>query len=507
MESFQSILVGLSVALTPINLFFCFMGVFIGTLIGVLPGIGPAGSVALLLPFTFNLPAVTAIIMLAGIFYGSMYGGSTTSILVNIPGEAASVVTCLDGYQMARQGKAGRALGIAAFGSFIAGTFGVFLLMVMAPPVARFALNFGPAEFFALIFFALTLLAYLASGSMIKAFAMAAVGMIIGTVGIDSVSGVIRFTFGIKELYDGLGIVPVVMGLYGVGEVLVNLEQTFKRQIFQTHIGGLLPDREDWKASAKPIARGSVLGFFLGVLPGPGNIIASFVSYTVEKRISRNPGKFGQGAIEGVAGPESANNAATAGAFIPLLTFGIPTSATMALLLGALRIHGVIPGPLLLENHPDVFWGTIMSMYLGNIMLLILNLPLIGIWVRLLRVPYGTLFPLILLFCLIGAYANNNSLLEINLMVFFGLIGYLLKKTGFEPAPLIFAYILCPMWEESFRQSLIVSSGDLAIFFKRPISATLMFLALFFILSSIFSSVRRRKLLEKIGEGGEGAVR
>jgi len=497
MESLQSILLGFSVVLTPVNLFFCFFGVFIGTLIGVLPGIGPAGSVALLLPFTFTLPAVTAIIMLAGIFYGSMYGGSTTSILVNIPGEAASVVTCLDGYQMARQGRAGRALGIAAIGSFIAGTLGVFLLMVMAPPVAKLALNFGPTEFFALIFFALTLLAYLAAGSVLKAFAMAAVGMIIGTVGIDSVSGVIRFTFGIKEFYDGLGIVPVVMGLFGVGEVLINIEETFKREIFKTQIGGLLPDKQDWKDSAKPIARGSLLGFFLGVLPGPGNITSSFLSYIIEKRFSRRPEKFGKGAIEGVAGPESANNAATAGAFIPLLTFGIPTSATMALLLGALRIHGVIPGPLLIENNPDVFWGAIMSMYLGNIMLLILNLPLVGLWVKLLKVPYAILFPLILLFCLIGVYANNNSLLEINLMLFFGLIGYLLRKTGFEPAPLIFAYILCPIWEESFRQSLLVSSGDLMIFFKRPISAILLVLAALFIFSSILSSAKGKKLLDR----------
>ncbi len=493
MDFLKSIELGFSVTFAPMNLFFCFVGVFVGTLIGVLPGIGPAGSVALLIPFTFHLPAVTAIIMLAGIFYGSMYGGSTTSILVNIPGEAASVVTCLDGYQMARQGKAGRALGIAAFGSFIAGTFGVLMLQVMAPPVAKFALNFGPAEFFSLIFFALTLLAYLASGSMIKAFIMAALGMIIGMVGIDSVSGVIRFTFGIKEFYDGLGLVPVVMGLFGVGEVLINLESGFQRDFFQAQIGGLLPNKEDWKASAKPIARGSLLGFFLGVLPGPGNIISSFVSYSIEKKVSRHPEKFGKGAIEGVAGPESANNAATAGAFIPLLTFGIPTSATMALLLGALRIHGLIPGPLLLENHPELFWGTIISMYVGNIMLLVLNLPLIGIWVKLLRVPYGTLVPLILLFCLIGAYASNNSLLEINLMIFFGLVGYLLRKTGFEPAPLIFAYILCPLWEESFRQSLLVSSGDLTIFLKRPISAILLSASLIFILSSIFSSMKRKK--------------
>lgn len=498
----ETIFTGISVVFTPMNIFFCFIGCFVGTLIGVLPGIGPAGSVALLLPYTFNLPPVTGIIMLAGIFYGSQYGGSTTSILVNIPGEAASVVTCLDGYQMARQGRAGRALGIAALGSFIGGTFGVILLQLMAPPIAGFALNFGPSEFVALILFSLTLLAYLASGSMIKAYAMAAVGTIIGTVGIDSISGTIRFTFGIQELYDGLGLVPIVMGIFGVGEILVNIEGVFKRDIFETQIGRLLPDKQDLKDSAKPIARGAVLGFFIGALPGPGNIIATFVSYMVEKRCSKHPENFGKGAIEGVAGPETANNAATAGAFIPLLTFGIPTAATMALLLGALRIHGVIPGPLLITEHPDVFWGVIFSMYLGNIMLLVLNLPLIGMWVKILKVPYGFLFPLILLFCLIGVYSSSMSLLEINVMIFFGVLGYIMRKTGFEAAPLIFAYIMCPILEEAFRQSLIVSSGDLTIFFKRPITVILISMAFFFILASIFASAKRKKLLEKIEDAG-----
>ncbi|MFH2075900.1 MAG: tripartite tricarboxylate transporter permease, partial [Pseudomonadota bacterium] len=398
----ENIITGISTIFTPMNIFFCFIGVFVGTLIGVLPGIGPAGSVALLLPYTFDLPAVTGIIMLAGIFYGSQYGGSTTSILVNIPGEAASVVTCLDGYQMARQGRAGKALGIAAIGSFVGGTFGVILLQLMAPPIAVFALNFGPSEFVAIILFSLTLLAYLASGSMIKAYAMAAVGMIIGTVGIDSVSGAMRFTFGIPELYEGIGLVPLVMGIFGVGEILVNIEKVFKRDIFEAQIGRLLPDKQELKDSAKPIARGSVLGFLIGIIPGPGNIISSFVSYTLEKRFSKHPENFGKGAIEGVAGPETANNSATAGAFVPLLTLGIPTSATMALLLGALRVHGVIPGPLLITEHPDIFWGVILSMYLGNIMLLVLNLPLIGMWVKILKVPYGFLFPLILLFCLVG---------------------------------------------------------------------------------------------------------
>lgn len=500
MDVFQNISSGLSVILTPSNLFFCFLGCFVGTLIGVLPGIGSTGTVALLLPFTFNLPAVTAIIMLAGIFYGAMYGGSTTSILVNIPGEAASVVTCIDGYQMAKQGKAGRALGIAAIGSFIAGTFGVILLMVLAPPLARFALKFGPSEIFTLIFFALTLVAYLSPSSMIKSFVMVATGMIISTVGLDPGTGIQRFTLGMEELYDGIGLVPIVMGLFGVGEILINLEESFKRSFFKTQIGGLLPDKKDLKASAMPIVRGSLLGFFMGILPGCGSILCSFVSYALEKRLSKHPEKFGKGAIEGVAGPESANNAACAGAFIPLFTFGIPTTSTMALLLGAFLLHGVTPGPLLIQNNPDVFWGVILSMYVGNIVLLILNLPLISIWVKLLRVPYSILFPLILFVCLIGVYADQGSLFDMNVMIIFGLIGYLMRKTGFDAAPLIFAYILCPLLEESFRRSLLISGGDLFIFFKRPISAIFLSITFLFILSSIFSSKKRTRLAEKLGE-------
>jgi putative tricarboxylic transport membrane protein len=500
MDVFHSIGLGLSIILTPSNLFFCFVGCFVGTLVGVLPGIGSTGAVALLLSFTFKMPAVTSIIMLAGIFYGAMYGGSTTSILVNIPGEAASVVTCIDGYQMARQGRAGRALGIAAIGSWVAGTGGVVLLMILAPPLARFALRFGPPEFFALIFFALTLVAYLSPTSMIKSFLMVATGMLISTVGIDTDSGLQRFTFGVKELYDGVGLIPIIMGLFGVGEILVNLEETLKRSIFKTQIGGLLPDKKDLKDSAIPIIRGSLLGFFIGVLPGCGASICSFVSYSVEKRFSKHPEKFGKGAIEGVAGPESANNSACAGAFIPLLTFGIPTTPTMALLLGAFLIHNVIPGPLLIQNNPDVFWGVVLSMYVGNLMLLILNLPLISIWVKLLRVPYAILFPLILFLCLIGVYANNGSLFDMNVMIIFGLIGYLMRKTGFDAAPLIFAYMLCPLLEEAFRRALLISSGDLFIFFKRPISAILLSLTFLFIISSIFSSKKRRRLAEKLGE-------
>ena len=496
----QSFAIGLSTILTPTNLFFCFLGCLIGTLVGVLPGLGSAGAIALLIPFTLGLPTATSLIMLAGIFYGAMYGGSTTSILVNIPGETSSAITCLDGYQMARQGRAGRALGMAAFASFIAGTFGVLLLTVMAPQIARFALRFGQPEFFALMFLGLTLVAYLAHGSMIKAFAIASVGMILGTVGIDSVSGTNRFTFGFREIFDGLGLVPVIMGLFGISEVMLNLEETFKRELFKTHIGGLLPDRQDWKASLAPIGRGTILGFLIGLFPGPVGTTSSFVSYILEKKVSRHPERFGKGAIEGVAGPEAANNAASSGAFIPLLTFGIPTTASIALLLSALMIHGVIPGPLLIRKNPDVFWGTILSMYVGNIMLLILNLPLIGVWVKLLKVPYGILFPLILLICLIGAWSNNNNLWEVDLMIIFGLIGYLIRKTGFEPAPMIFAYILCPQIEESFRQSLLISGGSFTIFFARPISATLLLTALFFILASIFSSGKRRRLLERIEE-------
>jgi len=499
MDTLHSIALGFSVVTTPSNLFYCFIGVLIGTLIGVLPGIGTAGSVAILLPFTFGLPPVTAIILLAGIWYGAMYGGSTTAILVNIPGESSSVVTCIDGYQMARQGKAGRALGISAIGSFIAGTLSVVLLMMVAPVVARYSVKFGPPELFSLIFLGLTMSAYLSSGSMVKSFIMVALGMILGTMGIDTVSGVQRFTFGINELYEGIGIVPMVMGIFGVGEILMNLEQIVEREVFQARIKGLLPSWEDWKVSINPILRGSFLGFFLGVLPASGTLIGTFVSYIIEKRISKHPERFGKGAIEGVAGPEAANNSASSGTFVPLLTFGIPTTATMALILGALLIHGISPGPLLIKEHPEVFWGIIVSMYIGNVMLLVLNLPLIGIWVRLLKVPYRILFPLILFFCVVGVYSSQSNLMDINLMIIFGLVGYLARKTGFECAPLVFAYILSPLWEESFRQSLLMSHGDLTMFATRPVPAVLLSITFLFIVSSVVFARRRRRLLEKLG--------
>jgi putative tricarboxylic transport membrane protein len=474
MDFLNSAWLGFAVALQPMNLFFCFMGVLTGTLVGVLPGLGPVAAMSLLLPTTFHVSPVSAIIMLSGIYYGAMYGGSTTSILVNIPGEAASVVTCLDGYKMARQGRAGPALGISAFGSFIAGTLSIVGLMFIAPPLAAMALKFGPPEYFSLMIMGLTVLTFLASGPMWKALLMAAFGLFLGCMGMDNMTAAYRFTFNILELSDGVGLVPVVMGLFGISEVMLNVEQSMDRTIFEAKIQNLLPNLKDWAASIGPIVRGTVLGFFLGVLPGGGAVISSFVSYAVEKRVSKHPEKFGTGAIEGVAGPESANNAATGGAFIPLLSLGIPANAVMALLLGAFIIHGVQPGPMLFQEHPQLFWGTVTSMYVGNVMLLILNLPLIGLWVRILKIPYPILFPLILLFCLIGCYSLNNSVTEVLIMVFFGLIGYAFRKFQYEAAPLVLALVLGPMMENSLRQALLMSAGSPVIFFERPISAILM---------------------------------
>lgn len=489
----ESLLNGFSVALQPLNLLYCFIGVFWGTLVGVLPGIGPTAGIALLLPATFRLSPVSGIIMLAGIYYGTMYGGSTTSILLNIPGEAASVVTCLDGYKMARQGRAGPALGMAAFGSFIAGTFSLVLLSMMAPPLASLALRFGPPEYFSLMLLGMTLLTYLSSGPLSKTLVMAVFGAVIGMVGIDMVTGEERFTFGIQELQDGVGLVPIVMGLFGIAEVLTSAEEVLVQDIYKGKIRGLLPTLRDWVDSKWAIVRGSVLGFFIGVIPGGGAVIASFVSYAVEKRCSKNPEKFGNGAIEGVAGPESANNSATGGAFIPLLTLGIPSNVVMALLLGAFLVHGVQPGPLLIAKHPDMFWGLISSMYIGNVLLLILNLPLIGLWVQILRIPHKILLPLVLLFCFIGAYSVNNSLFEVQLMLVFGILGYIGRKFGYEPAPLILSYVLAPILENSFRQSLVLSSGSLGIFFARPISAGCLFIALLFLLSAFVPSIRRKR--------------
>ena len=495
MDTVNNLILGFSVALQPANILFCFIGVTFGTLIGVLPGIGPMGAIALLLPSTFYVPPVSALIMLAGIYYGAMYGGSTTSILVNIPGESASVVTCIDGYQMAKKGRAGPALGIAAFGSFIAGTIGVALLGLVAPPLARFALKFGPPEYFSLMFLGLTVLVYLANGPTIKALIMAVLGIVLGIVGTDAITGRGRFTYGILELNDGIGIVPVVMGVFGFSEVLLNVEIIIRQQIPHTKIMGLLPSRQDWKDSIGPITRGSFLGFFLGVLPGGGALLSSFASYALEKKVSKHPEKFGQGAIEGVAGPESANNSATAGAFIPLLTFGIPNNGVMALMLGALIIQGLTPGPLLMKERPDLFWGVITSMYLGNVLLLVLNLPLIGLWVKVLKIPYPMLFPLIILFCIIGVYSVNNSVTEVWFMIVFGVVGYLLRKFEYELPPMVLALILGPMFENALRQSLIISDGSVTIFFQRPISATLLTIAILLLISNIVPWLREKKHL------------
>ncbi|MGQ9695880.1 MAG: tripartite tricarboxylate transporter permease [Thermodesulfobacteriota bacterium] len=490
--------IGFSVALNPFNLFYCFMGVFIGTLIGVLPGIGPVGAMSLLLPTTFKSTPESAIIMLAGIYYGAMYGGSTTSILVNIPGEAASVVTCLDGYQMARQGRAGPALGIAAFGSFIAGTTSIMGLMILAPPLSKIALKFGPPEYFTLMVLGLTILTYLAHGSMLKALLMAAVGIVLGLVGLDSINAQPRLTFGTLELMDGIGLVPLVMGLFGISEVLLNVEQEIRREIFETKIKSLLPTYKDWLEAKGAIARGSVLGFFLGILPGGGAVISSFLSYAVEKKISRHPEHFGKGAIAGVAGPESANNAATGGAFIPLMTLGIPPNVVMAMLLGAFMIHGVQPGPLMIKQNPGLFWGVVTSMYIGNLMLLVLNLPLIGLWIQVLKVPYRILFPLILLFCLIGVYSVNNTIFDIYLMLIFGIFGYLMKKFDYEGAPLVLAFVLGPLLENNLRKSLIMSQGDFSIFLDRPLAAISLVIAFILLISPLIPWLRsKRKALPK----------
>lgn len=432
MDFLQSITIGFQASLQPVNLLYCFFGVLIGTLVGVLPGIGPGGAMAILLPVTFYVPPLSAIIMLAGVYYGAQYGGSTTSILLNIPGETASIVTCLDGYQMARQGRAGPALGISAFGSFIAGTLGTLGIMLLATPLVRFALDFGPPEYFSLMVLGLIVLSFLSSKSLIKSIAMTALGLILSYVGMDAIAGNPRFTFDVDELYSGLSIVPMAMGLFGIAEVMQNLERIVQGSIYKTHLKGLLPSLKDWASSIWAIIRGTIIGFFLGVLPGGGAMLGSFVSYATEKRVSKHPEAFGKGAIEGVAGPEAANNAGSSGALIPLLTLGIPSNIATGILFAGFMIHNVTPGPLLLKDHPDIFWGIITSMYIGNVMLLILNLPLIGLWVKMLQIPFKKLFPMIILFCMIGVYSLNSAVFDIGVMITFGVVGYILRKCGYE---------------------------------------------------------------------------
>lgn len=499
MSLLDNLLMGFGIAFKPINLFFCLIGCLTGTLVGVLPGLGPTAAISLLLPMTFHLNPIAGIIMLSGIYYGAMYGGSTTSILVNIPGEAASVVTCIDGYQMARKGRAGPALGISAIGSFIAGTFSVIVLMMIAPPLAEIALKFGPPEYFSLMVLGLTLLGFLSSGPMGKAILMAGFGLFLGTIGLDNLTGTTRFTFGTVTLMDGVGLVPVVMGLFGIGEVLYNLEQPIKREIHETKISHLLPTLKDWIESKWALVRGTIIGFFLGILPGGGAVIASFASYAIEKRFSKTPEKFGTGMIAGVAGPEAANNSATGGAFVPLLTLGIPANPVMAILLGALIIHGIQPGPFLIKDQPHLFWGVVTSMYIGNAILLILNLPLIGIWVRALSIPYSILFPLILLFCLIGSYSLKNNIGDLFVMIIFGIIGYLMRKYKYDTPPLVLALVLGPIMETALRRSLLLSEGSPLIFFQRPISGGLMLMTILLVASSMIPALRKRK--EKVAFG------
>lgn len=497
METLSDLLYGFTIALKPINLFYCFMGTLMGTLVGVLPGLGPVAAVALLLPATFHMDPVAGMIMLAGICYGSMYGGSTTSIMLNIPGEAASVVTCLDGYMMARKGRAGPALGISAMGSFIAGTLSVIGLVFLAPPLATFAVKFGPPEYFSMMVMGMTVVTYLARTSMIKALMMAAFGIMIGTIGMDPIAARPRFTFGILEFYDGIGLAPVIMGLFGISEVLENVGNKIKKEVFSGKIKNLYPSKEDWKRSVLPIGRGTLLGFFMGILPGIGNIIPTFLSYTIEKKISKNPDRFGTGEIEGVAAPEACNNAAVGGTFIPLMSLGIPANAMTALLLGALMIYGIQPGPLLIQTKPDLFWGIIASMYVGNAMLVILNLPLIPLWVKILKIPYSYLFTYILLFVCLGAYSLGNNIIHIFVALAFGIIGFFLKKFGYEGAPFVLAFVLGPLLETALRRSLILSDGSFMIFVERPISAFFLSVVLVIFVLSLISAKRVATGLEK----------
>ena len=500
MDTLQLLSQGILSAALPLNLLYGFIGVLLGTLVGVLPGLGPAGAIALLLPLALHAPPLAYLIMLFGITYGAQYGGSTTSILVNIPGEASSVITCLDGYAMARQGRAGPALGIAAFGSFIGGTLAIFGVAYLAPALAEFGLHFGPPEYAGLMLFGLSALVYLAHGSMDKAVLMALFGVLLASVGLDPVSGQPRFTFGILVLRDGVGLTPVVIGLFGVSEVLLNLRaQT--GEVFQKTVKDLLPTREDWKDSAMPIARGTILGFLVGAIPGLNVVIATFAAYALEKKLSRHPEKFGRGAIEGVAAPETANNSASCSGWIPLLSLGLPTGSVTSLVFGALLIHGLAPGPLFIKNSPEIFWGVLGSMVIGNVLLLILNLPLIGLWIKVLQVPYFFLFPLILLFGIIGAYTTSGTSGDIIIMTIFGLVGYLMKKFAYEPAPLVLGLVIGPLLETAVRRSLIMSKGSAAIFFQRPIAACFMGAALFMLLSPLFA--RRRlghEIIEKLEE-------
>lgn len=489
----SNLAMGFSAAGTPVNLALCFGGALVGTLIGVLPGLGPIATIAILLPITFYLDPLGALIMLAGIYYGAQYGGSTTAILVNMPGETSSVVTTLDGYQMARKGRAGPALAIAALGSFFAGTVATFIIALFGPVMSGFAQSFGPPEYFALMLVGLVGATVLASGSVIKAVSMIIVGLLLGSVGADIETGEPRMTFGIAQIAEGINFTTLAVGLFGVAEILRNLEKTADRTVLSSKITGLMPTWADIKQSFPAIVRGTGLGSILGILPGNGAVLAPYASYTLEKKLSKTPHRFGRGAIEGVAGPESANNAGAQTSFIPLLTLGIPPNAVMAMMVGAMTIQGIVPGPQVMNDNPTLFWGMIASMWIGNAMLVIINLPLVGVWVRLLQVPYRILFPAILMFCCIGVYSINSSGIEVMLVALFGAIGYFLLKYGFEPAPMLLAFVLGPLMEENLRRSFLIARGDPSIFITRPLSAALLGVALLLFAIVLLPSVRKRR--------------
>ncbi|GAA3091845.1 tripartite tricarboxylate transporter permease [Pseudonocardia yunnanensis] len=498
MDLLQGIVQGFAVALDPVNILYVFVGVLIGTVIGVLPGLGPTATIALLLPLTYEIEPSTAVILLAGIYYGSMYGGTITSVLLRLPGEAASVVTTFDGYEMAKQGRAGPALGIAAIGSFIGGILAVIGLALLAPPLASLAVSFGPPEYVALTVLGILLVTYLGTGSALKSLSMAALGLLLATIGQDPITGTTRFTFGEVSLFDGLDFVAVAMGLFGVGEILHSLERTEKVQAVAKKIRNIWPSRTDLRRSAGAIGRGSVLGFVIGVLPGGGGVVSSLASYALEKRRAKDPSRFGKGAIEGVAGPETANNASSTSAFIPLLTLGIPANVVLALIFGALLVQGITPGPQLIDQHPEIFWGVIASMFVGNLMLLALNIPLVGVFVQILRVRAGILAAFALLVTMAGVFSINNDVTDMWVVLAFGVLGWLMKKTGFEPGPLVLAFVLGPILERAFRQSMLISGGSLDVFVTRPISGGI-FLVMALVVVAGIVTARRRRLAQHAG--------
>ena len=493
MDLLSNLALGFATALSPENVFWCFVGVLLGTLVGVLPGIGPTATIAMLLPLTFGFEPVTALIMLAGIYYGAQYGGSTTAILINLPGELSAAVTAIDGHEMARQGRGGPALATAAIGSFVAGTIGTLVVVLFAPALASIALTFGSAEFFALVVLGLITSVALARGSTVKALAMIVFGLLLGTVGQDIYTGTPRFTFGMRELYGGINFVSVAVGMFGVAEILRNLEDEGSKTASVRSVGSLWLTREDRRRIVRPVLRGTAIGSALGVLPGAGHVLASFASYTLEKRVSKDPRSFGHGAIEGVAGPESANNAAAQTSFIPLLTLGLPAHPVMALMFGAFIIQGITPGPNVIDNEPALFWGLVVSMWIGNLLLVLLNLPLIGIWVRLVSVPYRVLFPAIIAFACIGTFSINFNAFDVFAIAVFGLLGYVLIKLGCEPAPLLIGFVLGPLLEQHLRRALIISHGDLSVFVTRPVSLALLVIAGIAFLIAVVPAIRRQR--------------